>query len=287
MSVSIELLNCLAEDLIGVTADVMICDPPYRPHVHSNAVSQSAKGGARKRDLGFGCLSDDLRQLIASFTGQLQVKRWSLIYSDVESLHDWRQSCTGFGSQYIRVIPWVRWSMPQLTGTMPPQGWEAVNVFHNSKGKKHWNGRGNLLTLEHDPEIEAPDVVLNHKCLRGEGKNKAEKPLDQLLDLVCWFSDPGETVIDLTAGRGTTAVACALLGRNFIGAEMREDECALAQERIDLALRGKLSDRDGERFLRWSESIFNEDTSSFTAPSQARAAKRTVDFEYARELCGL
>jgi hypothetical protein len=227
-----------------------------------------------------------LRQTIASFAGPAVVKRWSLIYSDVESLSDWRLSCVGYGAQYIRVIPWIRWSMPNLTGTMPPQGWEAVNVFHNPKGRKHWNGPGNLLALEHEEEA-APGVVLTHKCLRGEDKNKAEKPLDQLLDLVCWFSDPGETVIDLTAGRATTAVACALLGRNFIGAEMREEEHAKAQARIDLALKGKLSDRDGERFLRWSESVWSEETEGFTQPSQARAAKRKADFEYARDLCGL
>jgi DNA modification methylase len=69
-------------------------------------------------------------------------------------------------------------------------------------------------------------------CLRGEDKHKAEKPLDQALDLVSWFSDPDDWVFDPFAGRGTFGLACKILGRNYLGVELNPVEAQLAQARI-------------------------------------------------------
>lgn len=216
---------------------VMIVDPPYSEHVHANAVSQSTRGGVRVRDLGFEHLTDDLRATIARQAAM--VPRWSLVYSDIEGLHEWRKALVGAGAQYIRTLPWVRWSMPQLSGDRPPSGCEMLTIAWGAQtGKKSWNGPGNLIGLD-------------HKCLRGEGKHKTEKPLDQMLDLVSWFSDPGETIVDLTAGSGTTGLACKILGRNFTGFEIDPEWAAKANTRIASDI---LSERDAERYARWQES---------------------------------
>jgi len=226
-----------------------ICDPPYSEHVHAAATSHhvvdgSAVGkGVRKRDLGFASIESEAGLLLRATIARsaASVARWSLIYSDIESTHLWRAACVGMGAIYIRTIPWIRWSMPQLSGDRPPQGCEMVSVFYGAgKGRKHWNGPGNLTHLD-------------HKCLRGENKHKTEKPLDQMLDLVEWFSDPGELVIDLTAGSGTTGVACALLGRHFVGFELDTAWAERAQQRIAAALLGPdhLSKRDQERLSRY------------------------------------
>lgn len=278
-------------DLIDYFAecDVQISDLPYRPHVHQAATSQSAAGGTRLRDLGFGPLTSTLLDIAAYAASK--VKRWSLIYSDVESTGNVREACEARGAQYIRLIPWVRWSMPNLTGTMPPQGWEALTCVHSKDGKakraKAWNGAGNLLCLGHDAtepcEQEAPDLAgLRHLCLRGEDKHKTEKPLDQALDLVSWFSNPGETVLDITAGRGTIGVACALLGRDFVGAELQTSEHALASERIARAQAGRLSERDLERAIRYFESTKADydhcmTVKTFTEPAREKAARRLAD----------
>lgn len=50
--------------------------------------------------------------------------------------------------------------------------------------------------------------------------------------LVNWWSEPGETVLDPFAGSGTTGVACAELGRNFIGIEKDAEYFAIMQRRI-------------------------------------------------------
>ena len=234
--------------------DVMIVDPPYSEHVHKSAVSVTGSGGklygARKREFGFDHLDPELRAWISKASAT--VRRWSLIYSDIESTHLFRKSCSEAGATYIRTVAWIRWSMPQLSGDRPPSGREDLMLFHSDtaedlalfygaqKGKKAWNGPGNLTHLA-------------HKCLRGDGKHRAEKPLDQALDLVEWFSDPGETVLDPCVGSGTVGVACALLGRNYVGFELDPKWAQFADQRIRAALAGNLSDRDKERLSRYNE----------------------------------
>jgi site-specific DNA-methyltransferase (adenine-specific) len=192
-------------DLLS-TGDVMITDPPYRAHVHKNAVSQSAKGGVRNRDFGFDHLDAGLRRYICKLAAH--IPRWSVIFSDVESSWLWRLSLQAAGATYIRTIPWVRWSMPQLSGDRPPTGCEMLVVAYGSgKGKKHWNGPGNL-------------THFGNKCLRGRDKHPTEKPLSLMLELVDYFSDKGDMVIDPFVGAGTTSLASGILDRDFVGTEM-------------------------------------------------------------------
>jgi len=219
--------------------DVLICDAPYAERVHRDATSCSPVRGVRHREMGFEFLSPELRRHIAFIAAQ--TKRWTLIYSDIESVGTWLDALAEFKSvDYVRTIPWIRWSMPQLSGDRPPQGAEMLICAH-AKGRKEWSGPGNL-------------THLSHKCLRGEEKHRAEKPLDQLLDLVTWFSRPGELVVDLVSGAGTTGLAATLLGRQFLGFETDPKWCAFANKRIEAGIQGKFSDRDAERIKRFLET---------------------------------
>ncbi len=229
------ILNQDCRSVDWSATDVMIVDPPYSAHVHASAVSQDqhAVGNVRHNDFGFSSRSNDLMVFLCSLAAK--VRRWSCIYTDIESVGSWRDGLRNAGAQYIRAIPWVRWSMPQLSGDRPPQGAEMVVVAYGAgKGKKHWNGPGNL-------------THLSHLCLRGAGKHKTEKPLDQLLDLVSWFSDFGELVIDPCSGSGTTGLSSLLLGRRFLGAEL--DAAWFFSS--SLRLKSPLSERDYARKERW------------------------------------
>lgn len=219
--------------------DCMVVDPPYSEHTHKSAVSQSSKGGARKREFGFDSISGGLMEFICKQAAS--ANRWSVIFSDMESITLWKNCLEGNGAKYIRTLPWVRWSMPQLSGDRPPQGCEAIILaYGKGKGKKHWNGSGNL-------------THLNHLCLRGEGKHKTEKPLDLILDLVNWFSDLGETVIDPCLGSGTTGLACQILNRKFVGCELDPVWAERAKRRIEDS-ENAFSPRDDERYERWLAS---------------------------------
>jgi len=214
---------------VAGTFDALICDPPYRDQVHVKATSNGTDGaGVRKRDLGFGSLNEHTLWSIADLASR--TRRWSVVFSDMESGHIWRAVMPG---EYIRSVPWARWSQPQLSGDRPPSGAELVSVFH-PPGAKRWSGPGSLTHFD-------------SKSLRGEDKFSCEKPLDIMLSLVSWFSDEGEHVVDPTCGSGTTGLACRILRRNCTLADIDGEAIRRAHEKIH----APISPRDEERCLRW------------------------------------
>jgi site-specific DNA-methyltransferase (adenine-specific) len=54
-------------------------------------------------------------------------------------------------------------------------------------------------------------------------------------EMVVLFSNPGETVLDPFMGSGTTGVACARIGRRFIGCELDSKYFDIACRRIEQA----------------------------------------------------
>lgn len=241
-----DLLDCLDE---LPPFDALITDPPYSPHVHENATSVGVQGGGlgtHRRDLGFVALTRDLRGAIATCASR--ASRWSCIFSDFEGAYAWMTACER--AEYIRTVPWVRWSQPQLSGDRPCTGAEAVLIFHRTRDakpvKKHWNGPGSLVAFGVDYDAEARTHA-PRRALRGQDKHPTEKPLDLMLDLVSWFSDPGEVVFDPCAGHGTTALACRLLGRSCLALERDETWARRAASRVTSVL----SDRDRVRAQEW------------------------------------
>jgi SAM-dependent methyltransferase len=103
---------------------------------------------------------------------------------------------------------------------------------------KRWNGPGNLISYR-------------ERCLRGDDKYSAEKPLDLMLTIVSAFSDPGEIVLDLCAGVGTTILAARLLGRQGVGYEIDPRAAARAAEREE----EPLSNRDRARAVEWCAGV--------------------------------
>ncbi len=251
---SVEIIHADALEIdpaLFAEFDTMITDPPYSDHVHDNAVSnnpgpQIPGQGPLERDLGFDALTPELRARLG--TAAASVRRWSAVFSDFEGAPAWWTACGA--AEWIRLVPWVRWSQPQLSGDRPCTGAEAVLIWHaqntgprgGSKPKaKRWNGPGSLTHFE-------------RRALRGQFKHPTEKPLDLALDLVSWFSDPGEAVIDPCGGAHTVALACKLLGRDCVSLDTQEAWCVHGQGRIS----GPLSDRDRTRAEEWCGWILDE-----------------------------
>lgn len=72
--------------------------------------------------------------------------------------------------------------------------------------------------------------------------------LQHVVWLTKWFSEPQGLVLDPFLGSGTTGVACALLGKPFIGIEVHEPFFNLACERISRAVaQGRLFDEPKQK----------------------------------------
>jgi len=67
------------------------------------------------------------------------------------------------------------------------------------------------------------------------GHHPTQKPVALMEDLVKTYTNPGDTVLDFTMGSGSTGVACANTGRQFIGIERDSKYFAIASERIAAA----------------------------------------------------
>lgn len=77
-----------------------------------------------------------------------------------------------------------------------------------------------------------PKVQPCHRPPNGHPCSRAQKHFDWL---AYWTSDQGEIVCDPFLGSGTTGVACASLGRRFIGIEIDPRYFEIACKRIDQA----------------------------------------------------
>ena len=67
----------------------------------------------------------------------------------------------------------------------------------------------------------------------NDGYHPTQKPVALLEDLIQTYSNEGDTVLDFTAGSGSTGVACVNTNRNFIGIELDRGYFEIAKNRIE------------------------------------------------------
>ena len=204
--------------------DHLITDPPYSAHTHSKQWIGAAltDGDARvstaHKGLGFDALTPAVRDFIAWQASKL-VARWALIFSDIESAHEWREALTPL--EYVRTLIWDKVDgAPQFTGDRPAAGAEAIVVAHRA-GKKHWNGGGQRNVLR---------FAVNGE--RGDKPHPSTKPEPLMSELVRLFTDEGDVILDPFGGSGTTAVAAKKHGRRCILIEQQEQYCEVAARRL-------------------------------------------------------
>lgn len=216
----------------------VICDPPYSKHVHGAArsqrmVSANDRGGQygadvrRNVDLGFDHLSPEDRGFLAQQFARL-AERWVLVFSDTESGHLWREDLEAAGLDYVRTGAWIKvGSTPQFSGDRPATGFEAITIVHPS-GRKRWNGGGKHALWTHS-------IVLNRGRSSHEMDGRlhtTQKPLPLMAELIEQFTDPGEVILDATAGSGTTGVAAKQSGRKAVLIEQSEAYCETIAKRM-------------------------------------------------------
>jgi DNA modification methylase len=221
------------EDILPAleAVDVVITDPPYSEHVHSKNRRGASLPDAgeykacisRARELGFDAITPELMRTCAAEFSRL-VRRWVLVFSNVELCSDWREELAGAGLDYVRTGAWVKEnSTPQFTGDRPGTGFEAITICHPT-GRKRWNGGGL-------PAIWSEPIVINRGGLTPR-LHTTQKPEPLMRQLVALFSEPGELVLDAFMGSGTTLAAAKALGRRAIGIELDERYCEIAARRL-------------------------------------------------------
>lgn len=234
---SVTLYHGKAEDVLPSLSgwDHFIADPPYSEHVHGAARSRvmraNDRGGRygadfrRNVDLGFDHLTDELRGFLAEQAAR--TPRWVLVFSDTEGAHLWAEALEDHGLDYVRTGAWIkRGSTPQFSGDRPATGHEAITIAH-AKGRKRWNGGGSHAVWD------VPIVLNRARAEKSERVHPTQKPLALMEQLVAQFTDPGEMILDPTAGSGTTGLAAKRLGRRAVLVEEKEKHCEAAANRLE------------------------------------------------------
>tara|TARA_R100000700_G_scaffold15268_1_gene21215 strand:+ start:97 stop:840 length:744 start_codon:yes stop_codon:yes gene_type:complete len=204
--------------------DHIVTDPPYE------AIMHRAKTGAARRiridgrtdikSLDFDCIND-IRDDVAGLIADV-CDGWSLIFCTPEGVGRWADAINATTAKYKRACIWVKPdSTPQLNGQGPGMGYENVIASWCGSGYSRWNAGGKRGVYTH---------LTNPKDRHGV--HPTEKPLRLMKELLADFTNEGDLVCDPFMGSGTTGVACAQMGRKFVGVELNRNYFDIAVKRI-------------------------------------------------------
>lgn len=214
-----EVLASLTEPV-----DHVFSDPPYEARMqmlHAKTRLRRTDGGPERKALTF----DDVSDLRAPFLDA--VKRlnrgWLLAFCNVEGVGDWQNEILARGMKFKTTCIWNKPdATPKLNGQGPALSYECFTTTWCGSGHARWNGGGRRGVFTHPTNSRD-----------REGTHPTEKPLSLMKEIVGLFSNPGEVILDPFMGSGTTGVACATLGRKFIGCELQEQYFDIACRRIE------------------------------------------------------
>lgn len=211
--------DCLEILLTLPKVDAVVADPPYGVSGAQNTKTVKRRGG-RKND--YHGTTDDYAYVLAVCVPAIElcISRFSRVVVTPGN----RAVCAyppvdSFGAIY----------QPASVGLQPWGRADAQPILYY--GRSPYGGRALPGQRCSYVLTETPDAN-GHPC---------PKPLKFWTLLVRGMSLAGETVLDPFMGSGTTGVACAQLGRRFVGIEIEPRYFDIACKRIEDAQRqGKL-----------------------------------------------
>ena len=177
--------------------DAVITDPPYGIGFAAQPTRCQRANGMVAADWDNARPSDDAMQMVVA-AGDVAIV---------------------WGGNYFRLPPSRGWLIWVKSGNAPSM----------ADAEMAWTSR-DMNTRVMRKSVKSASI---EKCLRTN-PHPTQKPVD----LMAWSAEfaPGH-VLDPFMGSGTTGVACAQLGRKFIGIEIERKYFDIACERIDNAYR--------------------------------------------------
>ena len=209
--------------------DAVVTDPPYCSGAVSEASRTAAAGQGRRSEnlTRFGWFVGDnmgtaglmflLRSVIGEARRKLSPEGSAAVFMDWRMAPNVIPAIESAGVRYQNLVVWNKGSFGLGLGFRAQH--ELIAIFSNGSPKYHAANRGNVLTV---PRQSPED-------------HQTQKPVELLENLASVMAPNGGTILDPFMGSGTTGVACANLGRKFIGIEIERRYFDIACERIAAA----------------------------------------------------
>lgn len=187
------------------SVDLVVTDPPY-------LVNYRDRDGRRVRnDDAPGAVLpvfDQVYRVLKPNTYCLSFCGWTAIHAFAGAWHR-----AGF-----RIVGHIVWTKPYTSG-------QSHTAYRHEQAYVLVKGRP-----------QRPGQVLDDVqpwVYSGNRAHPTEKAVDVIAPLIRSFSKPGDLVLDPFLGSGTTAVAAALCGRDYLGIELEPRHAATARKRLE------------------------------------------------------
>jgi len=123
--------------------------------------------------------------------------------------------------------------METITKYDPPLPTSILKEVRQSTDKECYDGNITYNYEERDGAIYDPPLPNSILEIKSEkGKHPTQKPTALIEWCLKYYSKEGDTVLDPTAGSGSTGVACKNMNRNFIGIEKDPDIFKMMEQRL-------------------------------------------------------
>ena len=202
-------------------------DSEFRPaefmHFCSKMLVKEPKFGLTDEELESGEYGNIKEETIGSSGKRKSQSPCMILFCEYEQQFKFIELGQKYGlNHYIPLVFRKNFSAQVLKANMKIVGnCEYGLVLYRDKLPK-FNNNGKMIFNCFDYPRDTETVKV-HPC---------QKSVPLLRRLIEIFTDPGDVVIDPTAGSGTTLLAAAQLGRRAYGFEVNRDFCKLANEKI-------------------------------------------------------
>ena len=233
MKLELNKINCMdclegMKQLEDNSVDLVVTDPPYEVNYNekSKHLSRLGKSGDKqiKRDETFIDVIIDYDKLAKEWFRILIDNSHCYIFCGDKQLVKWSVAMVKQGFKQPQVLVWKKdkTTFDMTMGYKFPENKEFILFFQ--KGWKKLNGY----------QIERKEFrsCLNFKSDGKTDLHSCAKPERLIKFLIKLSSKKDDLVLDTFMGSGTTGYVAKQLNRNFIGFEISEEYCKIANERL-------------------------------------------------------
>jgi DNA modification methylase len=214
------------------SVDLVVTDPPYNVSQGQNI---TINGRTIRKDFGAWDYNFNPEAVLKELKRVLKPNGQIYIFCGTNQIPQYMKILKDKWFFRNLLIWYKRNPAPRISKTNYIFATEYIIYGINEKGKPSES------TFNFSKQTEMHNVFITNalqgkerlKNSQGKSIHPTQKPLEILRKLIEVSSNPNDIVLDPFMGVGSTAVACVLTGRNFLGCDLDENYVYFARKRLE------------------------------------------------------